>query len=106
MVVDCRCVFDCWYSAGSWWCRGWWSGVSVDWIGLRLSISDLVRRFGPLRGRCTGGCSSCVYGIVGILRFCGSIVAGRRVAVGSVTDWIGFRVSFSDSVRGSVSMGD
>ena len=50
--------------------------------------------------------SSCVLWIVGILRFCWSIVAGRRVAVGSVTDWIGFRVSFSDSVRGSVSMGD
>ena len=50
--------------------------------------------------------SSCVLWIVGILRFFGSIVAGRRVAVGSVTDWIGFRVSFSDSVRGSVSMGD
>ena len=50
MVVDCRCVLDCWYSAGSWWFRGWWSGIGVDWIGLRLSISDLVRRFGPLRG--------------------------------------------------------
>ena len=50
MVADCRCALDCWYSAVSWWCRGWWSGVGVDWIGLRLSISVLVRRFGPLRG--------------------------------------------------------
>ena len=69
-------------------------------------IRGLVRGIGRLRGRCAGGCSPCVYVIVGIRRFCGSIVAGRRVAVGSVTDWIGFRVSFSDSVRGSVSMGD
>ena len=81
-------------------------GVGEDWFRCRGVIRGLVRGFGRLRGRCAGGCSPCVYGIVGILRFCGSIVAGRRVAVGSVTDWIGFRVSFSDSVRGSVSMGD
>ena len=81
-------------------------GVGEDWFRCRGAIRGLVRGIGRLRGRCAGGCSPCVYGIVGILRFCGSIVAGRRVAVGSVTDWIGFRVSFSDSVRGSASMGD
>ena len=81
-------------------------GVGEDWFRCRGVIRGLVRGIGRLRDRCAGGCSPCVYGIVGIPRFCGSIVAGRRVAVGSVTDWIGFRVSFSDSVRGSVSMGD
>ena len=80
--------------------------VGVDWFRCCGVIRGSVRGFGRLCGRCAGGCSPCVYVIVGILRFCGSIVAGRRVAVGSVTDWIGFRVSFSDSVRGSVSMGD
>ena len=43
---------------------------------------------------------------LGILRVCGGAVIGGHVAVGHVVDWIGFRVAFSDSVRGSVSMGD
>ena len=66
----------------------------MDWIGLRLSISDLVRRFGSLRGRCAGG-------FLGIQRFRGGAVVGGNATGGSVMDWIGFVVPISDLVRGS-----
>ena len=64
----------------------------MDWIGLRLSISDLVRRFGSLRGRCAGG-------FLGIQRFRGGAVVGGNATGGPVVDWIGFRPSSPDSVR-------
>ena len=41
---------------------------------------------------------------LGILRVRGGAVIGGHVAVGHVVDWIGFRVAFSDSVRGPVDL--
>lgn len=55
--------------------------VGVDWFRCCGVIRGSVRGFGRLCGRCAGGCSPCVYEIVGIPRFCGGAVVGSPVSV-------------------------